>query len=311
MNMRKTRLRRGLNVSSNIAAAHSDPVLSSHSTEAEFDVESNSSPSESRRCLDKFAGQPSDWKDLLKRISQLFAASDEKQNMKFEQLNSTLGEIQAKSSKIDEAITFFSLKYDEILDRLDSSERANTSLKRQVCDLESKVEVLERQSRASTIEIKNLPLSDQENKDSLIANVCKIGTVIDEPIKQDDIKNIFRTKHQSASPIPSAVFVEFKSVTQKENVIKSARVYNKTHKDTKLSTAAIQYPGPTRPLYISESLTSNSRHVFYLARKLHKDGKIDSCWTNNGRIFIKKTAASSPTCVNTEQELSKILPSFQ
>lgn len=299
-----------LHVSNTIQSAHSDPELNSQSTETEYSVNNiNFSRRTHRRLDDDDTYELSNSDNLLKEISKLFAASDQKHNKKFEQLNSTLVALQAQTSKIDEAITFFSSKYDELLERQVSSERANSALKQQVFDLESKIEDLERQSRASTIEIKNLPQSERENKESLITTICKIGTVIEQPIELGDIRNIFRTNSHAASPSPGTVYVEFSSVIQKENVLKSTRVYNKLHKDSKLSSASIQQPGPSRPLYISESLTINGRHVFYLARKLLKEGRIEGCWTNHGRIFIKKTAASNAQCVSAEPELNKIMSS--
>lgn len=298
-----------LNVSNSIQSAHSDPGLHNQSTEAEFNDNFVNLSRRTRRPVDVDTYEPSD--NLLKEISELFASFEQKQNMKFEQLNSTLEALQAQNCKIDESIAFFSLKYDELLERLDSSERSNSALKKQVFDLESKLEVLERQSRAASIEIRNIPRSEPENKDSLIANLSKIGSVINQPIERDDIRNIYRTKSQAASPSPSAVIVEFKSITLKENVLKSSRIYNKSHKEAKLSSVSIQLPGPSRPLYIAESLTNNARHLFYLARKLHKDARIVGCWTNHGRIFIQKTATSSALCVNTELELNKILSSNQ
>lgn len=294
-----------LSVSNSNLTVRSDPALNDRSTEAELNDNYVNLSRRTRRPRDEDAYVPPDPDNLLLEISKLFASSEQKQNKKFEQINSALQALQSQNSKIEESISFFSLKYDELLERLDSSERSNSALKKHVFDLESRVETLERQLRAATVEVKNIPLTEQENKDSLIASVCRIGTAVDLPIDRDDIRNIYRTKSQTASP--GVVIVEFKSVTHKENIIKSSRIYNKTHKDSKLSTATIQHSGPTRPLYVSESLTNNARHIFYLARKLHKDGRIVGCWTSHGRIFIQKTGASSALCVNTELELNKIL----
>lgn len=138
--------------------------------------------------------------NLLKEISKLY---EQKQNKKFDQLNTTLAAVQAQTSKIDETITFFSLKYDELFEHLESFERINSALKKQMFDLESKVEWLERQLRSATIEIKTIPLSDHENKDSLITNICKIATVIDQScrmtLKTSTVRNLKLLIH----PVPS------------------------------------------------------------------------------------------------------------
>lgn len=296
-----------LNVSNSILTVHSDPALNDLSTEAEFNDNFVNISRRIRRPRDEDTCEPAASDNLLSEISKLFASSEKKQNKKFEELNSALQGLQAQNSKIDESIAFFSLKYDELLERLDTSERSNTTLKKQVFELESKVETFERQLRAATVEIKNIPSLEPDSKDSLIENVCKICSVISQPIEKDDIRNIYRIKSQTASP--GAVIVEFKTVTKKEDIIKSTRNYNKCHKDSKLSTAQIQHPGPSRPLYISENLTNNARHIFYIARKLHKDGRIVGCWTNHGRVFIQKTSTSSALCINSELELNKILSS--
>lgn len=239
---------------------------------------------------------------LLSELTKLFTDFEQKQNRKFECLNSNMSDILEQNKQIRDSITFMSEKYDEVLDRLQSAERENSALRKQISSLDAKINHLERNSRSALIEINNLPTLTSENKDTLTETLCDIGSAISQPTQRTDVKNIFRMKPKKDSKSPSTVVAEFNSITQKEDFLKAVRFYNKQNLNSKLSTINIQMPGPPRPIYVAESLTSYDKHLFYQGRKLQKEGKYHSCWTNHGKIYIKITSGSTPQCINTQSD---------
>lgn len=245
---------------------------------------------------------------IISQINKLFSNFEIKYDARFDRLNDTISELREQSSATEKSINFMASKYDELIERIESAERENCNLKKKVNQLELKLDTLERQSRSAMIEINNLPTVLNENREQLSICLKNIGSVIQQEITSSDIKNIYRLKPKHDQPRTGTVIVEFYSVTLKEMILKAVKTYNKEHKDSKLSTSSLNLPGHTKPIYVVESLTSFEKHLHFLGRKAVKDRLIDSCWTNRGKIFIKKTAGSIPTYINSEQELKNLLP---
>ena len=61
-----------------------------------------------------------------------------------------------------------------------------------------------------------------------------------------------------------------------------------------------------KPVYISEHLTKLSADIFYESRKLVRNKKLHSTWSQNGQIYIKVTSdpASRPKLIKSRAELS-------
>ncbi|KAJ8727308.1 hypothetical protein PYW07_001427 [Mythimna separata] len=216
--------------------------------------------------------------------------------------------ISQQNSVIQASLEFISGRYDELVDRLAVTERENTTLNKKITSLESKIDYLERCSRSAMLEINNLPASASESSESLLGTLCKIGTVIQEEIIPSKVSRVYRLKAKKDSQTIGTVIAEFKSSTIKDNVLKATRIFNKQSGKNKLSTASIDLPGPPKPIYIAESLTTYGKHLYYLGRRLIKEGKCDSCWSSHGKIYIKKSAGSTPTCINSESDLQKLVP---
>ncbi|KAL4708075.1 hypothetical protein ACJJTC_009854 [Scirpophaga incertulas] len=83
-----------------------------------------------------------------------------------------------------------------MLVRMQKIEDENSMYKKQINSLEAKVDMLERHSRSTSIEIRNLPKIDSENKDSLFALTKDIGNAIgiQPSIDPSEIRGIYRTK---------------------------------------------------------------------------------------------------------------------
>lgn len=251
-------------------------------------------------------GDVSDSRAIVSEMNRLFADFESKQNTRFNSLNSTMSNVLLQNTEIQKSIDFFSKKYDDLLGRLDKTERENDSLKKRIFALENTVDVIERNTRSAMLEIRNISDSDSENKDNLTEIVQSIGNVVNQKIKSDDVKDVHRLVSRNSASSP--ILVEFNSSTVKERLIKSIKSFNKTN-SAKLSTTHLQLPGPQRPVYVSDSLTSRARHLFYLARDLAKRESFEGCWTAYGKIYVKKKAGMPATRIFSEEDLLKITKS--
>ena len=152
--------------------------------------------------------------------------------------------------------------------------------------LENGLEQIERSERSSTIEIRNLPKQESENKRILIDIIQQLGSTLDleTPIHQFEIRDIFRPKSE-------VVVVDFTTTQRKESLITKYKKYNKSRRENKepqLKSDHFKLPGLPCTIYISEYLTNKTQRLFYLARENVKNKKFIATWTSFGKVYIKK-----------------------
>ncbi|KAH9644272.1 hypothetical protein HF086_003771 [Spodoptera exigua] len=208
-------------------------------------------------------------------------------------------------------VQFLSEKYDEFLNRINILERERNSYLERINSLQSKVDLLERTSRASMIEIRNVPKQEAENKTTLSNIVKTVGEVLSYPIADSDIRDVIRTMPKKNDQNASPILVEFTTVNMKDNVIKKTREFNKKHKTNKINTTHLKLAGLPKPIYIAESLTTSAKQIYYHARQMVSNKEIHSSWTSFGRIFIKTTDSSKPLRIDNLENLRKFRKEFE
>jgi hypothetical protein len=281
----------------------SDPQLSKSQLEAE-DIPDFVARRTKRKLVD---GKETEADSSLQQIKEILSSQESNNNAKFEKLFTFMMDIKDQNADIQKSLDFFSSKYDDIQENMLKLEQKNKVYELKISELENKVEQLERNSRASAIEIRNIPKQPSENKASLRNMVKQIANVIDQPVLDYDIQDIYRlrTKKESSNHI----VVSFTTTTTKDGFIKQCRNFNKANIDSKLNTTHLkELPGPPRPIFIDESLTSLGRKLSFLARQYVKDNHYHSTWNSYGKIFIRKTQESPAIRIDSEEDLKKLVP---
>lgn len=243
----------------------------------------------------------------LQQIKEILSSQESSNNLKFEKLFAFMMDIKDQNADIQKSLDFLSFKYDDKLENMVKLEQKNKDYELKISELEMKVEQLERNSRASTIEIRNVPKQPPENKTSLRIIVKQIGETIDQPVLDSDIQDIFRlrTKKETSNHI----VVNFTTTATKDGFIKQCRNFNKANKDSKHNTSHLSgLSGPPQPIFIDESLTSLGRKLFFPARQFVRDNRYHSTWTSYGKVFIRKTQDSPAIRIDGEEDLKKHVP---
>lgn len=122
-------------------------------------------------------------------------------------------------------VKFLSQQYDEMLKKMNQLETQNSENRNQIKLLESKLELAEKNSRASTIEICNIPKVKQENKQALRVIVKSIGSVVSPQncIQENELRDVFRLKSDAivvnCTPITrkNLFFIKSNTTNPKEN----------------------------------------------------------------------------------------------
>lgn len=228
--------------------------------------------------------------DLLDTIKEMFLTSSVEQDKRFNEIKSS--------------IDLISSKYDDFLSKISSLEKENKADKAKIKELEEKLENLERKTRGVGVEIRNLPKQTGETKESLQTEIIKLGKTLNVVMDVNSIKDIYRTKSQDAS---NPVVIDFTTVLMKEKVLKAVKNFNKNkQKGNKLNTTHLNPKYQLKPLYVSESLTSKTRKLFYMARQFQASHGFNFCWTSNGIVYLKQHEGSSYVRINDFNDLENL-----
>lgn len=214
--------------------------------------------------------------------------------------------IQKSNTEIEKNISFISQQYDDMLKQVESLQKENLTYKKSLLNLETKIQDLQRISRSSSIEIRNVPSVENEASSDLTAIITKVGSVFDLKINNSDLRDVYRLPGKPDSIRP--IIAEFSNVQCKNQLLTAARNFNKTHKgDDRLNTRRIGLNGERRPIFISEHLPASSRKLFFTAKEFAKLNKYDFCWSSNGNIFLRKVTGEKQILIRSEQTLKDLI----
>lgn len=256
-------------------------------------------------------------KEMKSMVTEL-VSNQNHQNQKMDSLQNALEDIRSQNSlissqneeiriqndEIRKTVTFLTEKYDDAMLQINTLQTKCNNNQKVIKTLEQKIDFMERNLKASSVEVKNLPSSKFESRETLIQSVLKVSNIVCQPLLETDIKNIFRLKSKDDSVGP--VIVEFSSLKIKEELLKATRQFNKRNKDNRLNTNHIQNDGPKRPLYISEVLTTFTKRIYYLTREFIRSSDYEQCWTANGKVYVREKEGMPSRLIRNQEDLAKL-----
>lgn len=236
-----------------------------------------------------------------------------------------LQEIMSKIGKIDimeQSLQVLSNKYDELTkeyhklkNQHSELEKDHKALKSQVLKSEKVITMhsqnindLEQYSRRECLEIRGIPVTQDESTDEIVG---KVGEIIGVDIDADDIsishrladKVITRSDGVQMKRDP-AIIVKFTHRTTRDDFYRARK---KLHKR---STKDLGFTRQREnPIFISESLTARNRMIFNRCLEFKKKNYFKFIWTHYGTTFLRKDTNSSVIVIKTEDDIKKYLNS--
>lgn len=230
-------------------------------------------------------------------ILDLFTSLKEDQDLKFSAILNSINEVKV-------SMDFMSRKYDEALQRIDLLEENKKAQDTKIQFLENKIEFLERNTRGTSIELRNIPQPTKENKEDLRDTICKAAQALRIPLdSSSDIKDVYRINSKSGL---KPIIADFTTVFARDNFLTSYKKFNKENQSQKLSTASLGIDGPSAQIYISENLTQRDRKLYFLAREFAKSSGYSFCWTSFGRIYLRKEEGAPQIRITSESDLNNL-----
>lgn len=239
--------------------------------------------------------------DFKTEMKQMFSTIRVEQTAQMERINNTMLELKDQNDQLKKTVEFTAAKYDEFLLKMEDFEKQKREDRVYIQRLEDRVEQLERQTRFTCMEMRNIPKLPEENKQALVETVIKLGSILNSSVLRSDIKDVFRIPNSKQHQI----IVEFTSVIQKEKILKAVREFNKKQdKSNKLNTEHLSINHvPKQPVFVSESLSTKNRRLHSLSRDFASAHKYKFCWTSAGKVYLRKDENSPYIRINSEQDI--------
>ncbi|CAH2217102.1 jg3102 [Pararge aegeria aegeria] len=240
-------------------------------------------------------------KSFMSEMRNLFTEFKTEQDVKFNKMYNKMEEVLKQNSEMRTSIDFLSNTCDSLNTRIDDLQSERKNYLHQLQLMEEKLETLERKSKSTCIEIRNIPQSNTETKDSLINTAINISKKINVSLQPHDINDIFRIN--SREQTRKTIIVDLASVILKEKIVKMYRIYNKKQR---LDTEFLKIENTPTPIFISENLTFKVKKVFFLAREFAKTKDYRYCWVSNGKVFLRRREGEKYLRIRDETELLKL-----
>lgn len=106
-------------------------------------------------------------------------------------------QIKEQNEEIRSSIEFMSNKYEDMRTKVETLEAERKADRKYILTLENKLEMMERRTRQSNLEIRNVPKiptnpESRETKKDLVSVIQNMGNFLNIKLKQSDIRDIFR-----------------------------------------------------------------------------------------------------------------------
>ncbi|CAG9790372.1 unnamed protein product [Diatraea saccharalis] len=258
----------------------------------------------------------SDFRTIIREeLREMLNTLQHQQNSRLDILEKYITEIKAqnestlqKNLDIEKSIEFVTDKVNNLQLSINALEDERKGLTSQISKIDDKCDMLERLSRKTSIQIRNVPNQKAETKEALFGMISRLANSLDIKLQVTDLRDIHRMPMKPGQA-SSTVVAEFSSTLHKSKFIIAAKSHKVTaikYKTEQLNSAHLGIEGPKSEIYISEHLTAQSSRLFFLARELRKSMGYDYCWTANGLVYLRKKHGEPYILVKNESQLQSL-----
>lgn len=114
---------------------------------------------------------PSQFTDFEQRMTRLITSFISEQKNSHLEVTNTLKSLQQTTSNIEQCVSLLTLQNEEFQKKIEKLETQSKKDREYINILEDKIEDLQRTTRKTSLEIKNVPRKPSENRDDLISMI--------------------------------------------------------------------------------------------------------------------------------------------
>lgn len=212
------------------------------------------------------------------------------------------GTIKEEIQNMEKSVDFMSTRCTDLDTKFSKLEQMQQDYNLHIQTLEESIDELQRISRLSKLEIKNLPKTTDENKDSIASMLLKMAHTVNVSMSQSDVRDVYRLPIKGSN----IVIAEMTSPMLKSKLITAVRKYNTSNKQNQLNTKCLGFINDPQPIYVSDNLTPKSRRLHFLARDFAKSNEYEFCWATNGKIYLRKAVGSKQIIIKSAEQLASL-----
>lgn len=216
-------------------------------------------------------------------------------------------EMRKENREIKASLEFFNKTFEELASLCAGLKKENSELRemneslqsdcqmlrRQATGHEQRIVELEQYSRNRNIEIKGVPVAENESLPDILDI---IGRSVEESITADDIEVCHRVPCRGTSQ--SNIIVQFCSRTKRDSVLEKAR-------KKRLSTTDFGFRQQA-PIFLNDHLCPALKKLLGTAVAKKKDSGWRFVWTRDGKIFGRKTETSRILRISCLADIDKM-----
>ncbi|KAJ2951566.1 hypothetical protein O0L34_g13714 [Tuta absoluta] len=246
-----------------------------------------------------------DFKEEMRKLVTYFMTQ---QKSEMEIMRTTLQEIRESNIHIQNSIDHLHDQNEEIRTKLAIIEEHAKEDREYILFLENKVENMELGIRKTNSEVKNVPKKENERKEDLIEMVLKLAKTVGCVMNKSDLKDIYRVRGKKPDNKNTPIIIETNSALLKSDLLTKAKQFNNANRSTKLAAKHLGFKTEEdTPIYLSEHLTSKAARLHYLARDLQRSKGYKYCWTNYGKVYVRRTESSQIILIRSEDQVHQLM----
>lgn len=175
---------------------------------------------------------------------------------------------------------------------LEKLEFEMTSKNEETEELKIKVDEIEQQQLEKNLRIVGLP--DEPNGVSDFDKFQKLARKeLNIKVDQTDIMEIYRVGRTSEKKKHRDTIIKFRKKTTRDNIHQQRK--NMVPKEEQESR-----------VYINDHLTDHRANIFFALRKLVKDKRIHSAWSQRGNILMKSSETDRPIQITSHRQVREL-----
>ncbi|XP_044753525.1 uncharacterized protein LOC123312958 [Coccinella septempunctata] len=186
----------------------------------------------------------------------------------------------------------------EVLKLANQIKMENDLLKKEVFNLQVRLDIIEQNSRLNNIEIMDIPERKNENLNDV---VNKIGECVGVVIEPKEISSITRVPTRIVNK-PKNIVVKFVSKSLRDKFMSAV----KAKRGDLGGRNGFKIDGLAENFFVNEHLTTRNKVVFRSAREFAKRKGYKFVWVQNGNILIRKNETSRILQIQNEADLSRL-----
>ncbi|XP_044767199.1 uncharacterized protein LOC123323120 [Coccinella septempunctata] len=216
-------------------------------------------------------------------------------------LNRNVRELRTSVEFCSGKITDFEKKLSKLDDTIkltNQLKKENESMKKEISDLNHRMNKLEQHSRENNIEIMDVP---EKKKENLFEIMTKIISYVNHEVRPEGLDFITRVPTKLTNK-PKNIVVKFRSKIEKQNFLAAVKL-KRTEQGGK---QGFKIDNVSPRCFINEHLTTVNKILYKSAREAAHNNNFKYVWVQNGNILARKDDTSKILHIMSESDLKMI-----